>query len=102
MIQRFLIFSVSLVFFFSLSSWAQTTGTDFLAQSTKNNLTSRKGFYLSGIGFMGSEVLEADGFSVGAGMRMGGGITEDLLLYVEGQGAVVEQSALSNLLFFDG
>ncbi|MBI4212133.1 MAG: hypothetical protein HY540_05785 [Deltaproteobacteria bacterium] len=64
--------------------------------------TSRKGFYLAGAGLVGSEAIQNKKFSIGAGLRIGGGITEKVLLYVEGIGSVVDQGTLQNLLTFDG
>lgn len=74
----------------------------FVTSAHAEDPTSRKGFYLAGIGFVGSETLQTKRFSAGVGARIGGGITEKVLLYVEAQGSFIDQSTLSNLLIFDG
>ena len=63
--------------------------------------TPRKGLLFSLIGFVGSEVAETQDVSIGGGGRLGGGITEDLLLYAEARSSLIPRSALDSLIFLD-
>lgn len=83
----------------SLPAWAQPEPAVHDGPSYAHS--SRQGLYLSGIGSLGSELLQTKRLSVGAGMRIGGGITENFVLYVEGRGGLIDQSSLRNLLLFD-
>lgn len=91
-----------LVFSYLAPAFAQGPENDAIKQASTER-SSRQGVYLAGFGFVGSEVLHAKRYSFSEGIRLGGGITEKFILYVEANGSLVDQqAALKNLLFFDG
>lgn len=63
--------------------------------------SSRKGVYLSGIGFFGGELSQTKKVSAGGGLRVGGGVTEDVAIYLEATGDLIQQSDFKNILIFD-
>jgi len=70
-------------------------------ESLDPDKTSRKGIFFSLIGFGGYEALETKRAAIQAGARLGGGITEDILLYLEATGGFLHQNLLKNLLLSD-
>lgn len=80
--------------FFGIANTAHAE--DFSDQS------SREGIVVSGFGFGGYETLETERATLHGGLRVGGGFTEDIMLYLEAAGSWLHQPTLANLILFDG
>jgi len=64
--------------------------------------SSRKGVYLALVGFGGYEALETEKAALQGGLRVGGGILENLMLYLEATAGWMNQTQITNLFLFDG
>lgn len=71
------------------------------AQDDGSEQRSRRGIFFSLVGFAGGELVKTEKASVGGGARLGGGITENFLLYLEARGSVIPSNFLNNLCFED-
>lgn len=86
----------SLILMIFLSSPALAFEEEF-----SSSQPNRTGFFLSGIAQLGSELIENQRLSAGAGLRIGGGISDNITFYLEARGSWVDQSAFSDLFFAD-